>query len=151
MSAREHLNREHLNNDVLLDAVYGIATREAEAHLRACLECAARLSERKQMRAAFSGELSSELTGEFLAAQRRAIYQRIEAKPSRVRVWAPVLAAACALTAGVFVYRPGTEPKPAGNAEVNDSQLFSDVFSMEQSLEPSATASVRVLFEEQQQ
>lgn len=139
--------REHLNENVLLDAIYGIAGADADAHLRNCSECSARLSERKQMRAVSTGELSSE----FLAAQRRAIYQRIEAKPSRVRVWAPVLAAACALTVGIFVYRPGAEPKPVASAEVNDSQLFADVFSMEQSLEPSATASVRVLFEEQQQ
>ena len=62
---------------------------------------------------------------------------------------APVLAAACALAVGVFVYHPGSEPKPVANTD--DSQLFSDVYSMEQSLEPSATASVRVLFEEQQQ
>jgi hypothetical protein len=139
--------REHLNENVLLDAIYGIATQDAEAHLRVCPECSTRLSDCKQMRATSSGELSNQ----FLAAQRRAIYQRIEAKPSRARVWAPVLAAACALTVGVFVYHPGTEPKPVVNPEVNDSQLFTDVFSMEQSLEPSATASVRVMFEEQQQ
>lgn len=144
--------REHLSEDVVLDAIYGIASQEADAHLRTCPECSARLSERKQMRAAAdTGELSIELSSDFLAAQRRAIYQRIEAKPSRIRLWAPVLAAACALTVGVFVYRPASEPKLAVNAEVNDSQLFTDVFSMEQSFEPSATASVRVLFEEQQQ
>ena len=136
---------KHLNEDSLLDAIYGIAGADAEAHLRSCSECSARLSERKQLRAVSTGELSNE----FLAAQRREIYQRIEAKPSRARVWAPVLAAACALAVGVFVYHPGSEPKPVANTD--DSQLFSDVYSMEQSLEPSATASVRVLFEEQQQ
>jgi len=145
--------RQHLNEDVILDAVYGIASQDAEEHLRACQDCSARVSEWKQRQASVigTGELSNELTSEFLAAQRRAIYQRIEAKPSRARLWAPVLAAACALTVGVFVYRPGSEPKPVAVAEGNDSQLFADVFSMEQSDEPAAAASVRVLFEEQQQ
>jgi hypothetical protein len=158
MSGHEHLNPEHLSKDAVLDAIYGIASQGAEEHLRVCPECAARVSERKQLRiiananaananAAGSGELSSE----FLATQRREIYQRLSEKPSRVRVWAPVLAAACALAVGVFVYHPGSEPKPVANAEVNDSQLFTEVFSMEQSLEPSAAASVRVMFEEQQQ
>ncbi len=145
--------REHLSEDVVLDAIYGIAEQDAEEHLRSCPDCAGRVSEWKQTRALASGtgELSNELTGEFLAAQRREIYQRLSEKPPRVRLWAPVLAAACALTVGVFVYHPGKEPKPVANAEVNDSQLFADVFSMEQSFEPAAAASVRVLFEEQQQ
>ena len=149
MSGREHLTPEHLSNDVLLNVIYGIASQDAEEHLRACPDCAGRVSERKQMRAAAAD--AGELSNDFLAAQRREIYQRLSEKPSRKRVWAPVLAAACALAVGVFVYRPGTEPKPVANTEANDLQLFADVFSMEQSLEPSATASVRVLFEEQEQ
>lgn len=140
--------REHLSEDLVLNVIYGIASQDAEEHLRACPDCAGRVSERKQMRAAVD---TGELPNDFLAAQRRDIYQRLSEKPSRKRAWAPVLAAACALAVGVFVYRPGTEPKPVANTEANDSQLFADVFSMEQSLEPSATASVRVLFEEQQQ
>lgn len=141
--------REHLSDDGVLDAVYGIASHDAEEHLRACPDCTVRVSEWKHRRASASG--TGELSNEFLAAQRREIYQRLSEKPSRVRLWAPVLAAACALTVGFFVYHPGSEPKPVAVAEVNDSQLFTEVFSMEQSLEPSATASVRVLFEEQQQ
>ena len=141
--------REHLSNDAVLDAIYGIASQDAEEHLRACPHCAARVSEWKQRQA--SAARTGALSNEFLAAQRREIYQRLSGKPSRVRVWAPVLAAACALAVGVFVYHPGSEPKPVANAEVNDSQLFTEVFSMEQAPEPSAAASVRVMFEEQQQ
>jgi len=148
MSGREHLSPEHLSKDVLLDAVYGIANQDADAHLRACPECAGRLSEWRRWRAAAAeiGEISSE----FLAAQRREIYQRLSVAPSRKRLWVPALAAACALAVGVFVYHPGGARKPLANTELSDSQLFTDVFSMEQSLEPSATASVRILFEEQQ-
>ena len=43
---------EHLSEDALLDAVYGIAGSEAEAHLRGCAECARRLSAWHETRAA---------------------------------------------------------------------------------------------------
>ena len=147
--------REHLSEDILLDAVYGIADAEAEAHVNACPACAGRLSEWRQKRAAAeTGKVSSE----FLAAQRREIYRRLSGGPSpgllrssRLRrLWAPAVAAACALALGLFVYHPGRDAKPAATVEVSDAQLFGDVYSMEQSLEPSATAPVRALFQEQQ-
>jgi hypothetical protein len=139
---------EHLSDDVLLDAVYGIAARDAEEHLRACPACAGRWSEwRKRASAAATIEVS----GEFLAAQRRKIYQRIEHPSRKHWWWAPALAAACALTVGVFVYLPSPKPTAAAHPEVSDAQLFADVYSLEQTLEPRATAPVRALFEEQAQ
>jgi anti-sigma factor RsiW len=140
--------REHLSEDRLLDVMYGAGSQDAEQHLRSCPDCAGRVSEWKQRRASATG--TGELSSEFLAAQRREIYQRLSAAPSRKRLWAPVLAAACALAVGVFLYQPNSTSGPVVAIEANDTQLFMDVFSMEQSVEPSATASVRVLFEEQQ-
>ena len=101
---------------------------------------------------------ANQISSEFLAAQRRQIYQRLSPSPSqamaprsRMRLfWAPALATACVLALGVFVYHPRPETKPAATAEISDAQLFTEVFSMEQSLESSATAPVRALFEEQQ-
>src|SRR5438477_5832487 len=96
--------REHLSDDVLLDAVYGIGGADAEAHVRACAACAGRLSEWRQRRA--SAAESFEMSAELLAAQRRKIYERIE-RPSRKHWWwAPALAAMCALVVGVFIYQP---------------------------------------------
>jgi len=43
---------EHLGEDGLLDAVYGIAGSEADAHLRRCADCAQRLHEWHEKRAA---------------------------------------------------------------------------------------------------
>ena len=146
---------EHLSEDALLDAIYGIAGSEAETHLRGCPDCARRLNEWHETRAAAAESIA--ISGEFLAAQRRKIYERIE-RPSRKHwLWAPGLAAACALAVGVFMYpsRPGsthpapTEP-PDRRAEISDTQLFGDIYSMEQSLEPAAAAPVRALFEERQ-
>ena len=79
-------------DDALLDAVYGIAGNEADVHLRGCADCARRLHEWQEKRA--STVASIEIPGDFLAAQRRKIYERIE-RPSRKHwLWAPGLAAA---------------------------------------------------------
>jgi len=139
---------EHLSEDALLDAVYGIAGSAAEAHLRRCADCAQRLQEWHEKRA---GAVESiEISGEFLAAQRKKIFERIE-RPSRKHwLWAPGLAAACALTIGVFVYHPAAKEQPQRHPEISDAQLFGEVYSMEQSLEPAAAAPAHALFEEQQ-
>jgi anti-sigma factor RsiW len=139
---------EHLSEDALLDAVYGIAGSDADAHLQSCADCAQRLREWQEKRA--STAASIEIPGEFLAAQRRKIYERIES-PSRKRwLWAPGLAAACALAVGIFVYHPAPQQQPVNKpAEISDAQLFGDIYSMEQVVEPAAAAPARALFEEQ--
>jgi len=139
---------EHLSEDTLLDAVYGIAENAADAHLRACADCAQRLHEWQERRAATAACI--EIPGEFLAEQRRKIYERI-GRPSRKRwLWAPGLAAACALAIGIFVYHPAPQERPVNKpAEISDAQLFGDVYSMEQAAEPAAAAPARALFEEQ--
>jgi anti-sigma factor RsiW len=140
---------EHLSEDALLDAVYGIAGNDADTHLRGCADCARRLHEWQEKRAATAASI--EIPGEFLAAQRRTIYERIE-RPSRKHwLWAPGLAAACALAVGIFVYHPAPQQQQGSKpAEISDTQLFGDVYSMEQAVEPAASAPVRALFEEQQ-
>jgi len=140
---------EHLSEDALLDAVYGIAGNDAEAHVRRCTDCALRLQEWNEKRAAAAACV--EIPDEFLASQRRKIYERME-RPSPSRwLWAPGLVAACALTVGIFVYHPAPRQQPMNqHAEISDAQLFHDVYSMEQAAEPAAAAPARALFEEQQ-
>jgi hypothetical protein len=140
---------EHLSEDALLNAVYGIAGNDVEAHLRGCADCAQRLREWQEKRASMVA--SVEIQDDFLAAQRRKIYERIE-NPSRKRwLWAPGLAAACALAAGIFVYHPTPQQRPVNPpVEISDAQLFGDIYSMEQAVEPAAAAPARALFEEQQ-
>lgn len=140
---------EHLSEDALLNAVYGIAGNDAEAHLRGCADCAQRLHEWQEKRAATVA--SVEIPADFLAAQRRRIYERID-RPSRKHwLWAPGLAAAFALAVGIFVYQPASRQQPMNKpAEISDAQLFGDIYSIEQTVEPAASAPVRALFEEQQ-
>jgi hypothetical protein len=138
---------EHLSEDSLLDAIYGIATKGAEAHLGVCAECARRLSEWHGTRSAEAE--SADISGEFLAAQRKQIYARIERPLSKQWLWAPGLAG-CALALVIFAYHPAPKAPREAHADMSDAQLFGEVYSMEQSLEPAAVAPARALFEEQQ-
>ena len=140
----EHLNPEHLNDDALLDALYGLA--DNEPHLRECAICAQRFNEWQRKRESLADV--PEVSSDFLAAQRRKIYERLgRPEPKRLR-WAPALAMACLVAVGVLVYHPATPPAPQQRGDVSDSQLFSDAYTMDQSLEPSAAAPIRALFED---
>ena len=143
----------HATRDELVDRLYGIGRGEIEPHLRQCRECAARYRalERTLDRIANEATSGPEASSEFLAAQRRAVYARLEERPGRQVPWAPALAAALLLAVGLFLYHPLSHgsrgaPPPA-YAEISDEQLFSDVYSMEQSAEPLAAAPIHGLFE----
>ena len=146
----------HLNQDQLLEQVYGVGS--GEAHLKQCAECAARLQRlmriKDRHRAEERGRPSP--SSAFFAAQRRAIYSRLDhAAGSYVR-WAPALAGAALLAVGLMLLpHAQVRTRRAATAsisrvELNDNeQLFSDLYSMEQSVEPSADAPIHELFDEQ--
>lgn len=153
MSAHEHLSHEHLSDDVLIDALYGLAGPSGlvnvDARVRECPVCASRWNQLLEKRAIVIAPL--EAGPAELAAQRREIYRRIE-HPSRMRWAGPAAAAAACLVAIVMlVHRPEAPVRPEINASINDAQLFSDiysdVYSMEQSFEPTAAVSLGALFE----
>lgn len=140
----------HLNDDELLERLYGLGDG---GHLDECRECAGRLAA-MELRRADSAAEGNQVSNGFLGRQRRAIYSRLEQPaPARLR-WAPALAAAT-LLAAVLIYHPSRPasqraPAPAARPEVSVEQLFSDVFSMEQAAEPRAAEPIRALFEERE-
>ena len=140
---------KHLSTDELVNLVYGV---ETSAHLDDCRECADRLEKLRDKRA-MAAE-TAPVAGEFLAAQRRNIYARMGERPQARMKWLPALAAAaCAIAVGVFSYHPPEAAKPEA-AETHlavDAQLFSDVYSMEQSMEPIAAQPIHALFEADKQ
>jgi hypothetical protein len=120
---------------------------EQDEHLATCRECGRRWSEMQAIRADFAG--SQVLSTRQLAAQRQQIWDRIEQPaPPLALKWAPALAVAFLIAMGVFLFRPAT-PVPPVTSE-SDSQLFTDVYTMEQTVEPRAAAPIRALFEEEQ-
>lgn len=137
------MNR-HLSDEDLLNRLYGIGGEDG--HLEQCRECAARWAAFERRRRELAQPVGA--SAQFLAAQRRAIYSRMGEQPHSRMKWAPALAAACLLIIGMMVYRPVTAPSPRPSS--SDAQLFSDVYSMEQSTEPQAAAPIHELFEDNQ-
>jgi hypothetical protein len=131
----------HLNDDQLIDRLYGLAS---DRHTDECSECAQRLRELRERKAELSA--TKPVANDFLFAQRRKIYARLGEQPHTGMRWAPALAAACLLAVGMLFYRPAPVPHP----DAADAQLFADVYSMEESTEPRAAAPIHALFEDNQ-
>lgn len=152
----------HLKTDELVDRLYGLEDQRAgeqDAHLANCADCRDRWEEMRRVQAAVSTPQT--VPGDFLAAQRRRIYTRLGEEPRTRMAWAPALAAVALLAIGVAVYRPLSAPAPRfvkvanhdsrpGQTEAADAQLFFEVYSMQQSMEPSVAAPIHTLFEDNQ-
>jgi hypothetical protein len=136
--------KKHLTADELVDKLYGVG---AHGHLNECEECSERFGQLRERREMVTQPLGASY--EFLAAQRRDIYARMGEKPQARMKWVPALAAAAFLVAaGVFVHHPAAQ---VAKPEVVDPQLFADVYSMEQSMEPLAAKPIHALFDQDQQ
>jgi hypothetical protein len=148
-----------LSDDDLIGLLYGLG--DAEGHLAGCSECGERWSDmhralgmaRAESVASENGG-ATEISRRRLAAQRLRILERVEQPAgSHAWRWVPVAAAASLLAAGLFMKQSSSVPQPAPSAAaaVNpeaDAELFTDVYSMEQDVEPKAVAPIRALFQE---
>ena len=150
---RSNVMSKHWTSDDLINRLYEVSTGE-EAHLAECADCRLRweqLLARRQGVVAEPVLAEPSVPPELLAAQRRAIYGRIEAG-GRSGFWhlrlAPALAALSMVILGIVLSRPAPTPK-AETVAVNDEseQFFTEVYSMLSS-EPAAVAPIRGLFEE---
>jgi len=148
------MNRPHLNDDELIGLLYGLGNMDDdESHLAGCSECIERLKAMEKVRrdAADAPQISARI----LAVQRLTILGRL-GEPSPVSLgwrWVPVATAASLLAAALFLHQrprvpaPPVPAKTAVNAEA-DAALFTDVYAMEQDVEPRAAAPIRGLFQE---
>lgn len=139
------MNQEdkHLTADELIGRLYGLGSAE---HLNTCAECTGRLEKLSAVRAAAAAPVDA--PHEFLAAQRRNIYARMGARPQARWKWAPAMAAAVFLiAAGVMSHWPQAS---VAKQEIDEVQLYSDVYSMEQSMEPIAAKPIAAIFDQDQ-
>ena len=123
-------------------ALYGLKDRDQ--HLDQCAECRAEMERLELERRAVAAE--PEVSREFLEAQRRSIYQRLQ-DPRRHSIawrWALSAAALLALALGLTLERSRPPVQPA----ISDEQLFSDLSRIQQSAEPKAIQPLHSLFEE---
>ena len=145
----------HLSDDELIGLLYGLGDAErpsgraAPSAASAGAKCSGRWGEP-------AWRSATEISGRRLAAQRQQILERLDAL---VRTpawrWVPAAAAASLLAAGSCSYpadparstaRAGCAASPSMPKPMR--KLFTDVYSMEQDVEPRAAAPIRALFQE---
>jgi len=137
------MDGRHWTDDDFINRLYTAEGGDA-AHLAACPECSARLVGMKSTQVKAVPEVSQE----FLAAQRRAIYRRFNQGPAVRMRWAPAVAATAMIVVGLFFFRPAAE-SPMALGSPGDDKVFAEVYAMEQSLEPDVAKPIKGLFEEE--
>jgi hypothetical protein len=142
----------HLSDDELIACLYGLG--DAEGHLAGCAECGERWNAMHTALGKTRAESATGISGRLLAAQRQQILERLEHPSSGAWRWVSPAAAAGLLAVALILSRPSflsRAPQPSPPAAVNaeaDAELFTDVYSMEQDVEPRAAAPIRSLFQE---
>jgi len=130
---------KHWTEEDFKQWLYGL--KDEDPHLAECAECRA---ERERLILQRRRVLTPpEISNDFLAAQRRSIYQRL-GQP--VRHWAPLRWALSA--AAIVVVMLGVTLNTRRQPAISDEQLFSELSAMEQTAEPKAIAPIHQLFEE---
>lgn len=136
----------HWNDDELIGRLYEAGPDNS--HLEECEDCARRWQQLLALRA--RAVRPPRVSEEFLAAQRRAIYDRLEWAAGGSGHWwiGPALAAAVMVLLAVLLSRPAPEA-PSSLASA-DAQFFTEVYSVVESTEPQAIQPIRGLFEVRQ-
>ncbi len=140
------MSNNHYSDDDLVARLYGLGP--ADAHLDSCEMCRQRwnkMLERHQLLHSTDIDVPVEL----LAAQRRAVYARVEQKPRKLRTaWLPLPVAALVLVLLVFTFfKPALHQQPAD--AISDDAALQDVFTVASRTDPAGLEPVQSLFEEQ--
>lgn len=132
------MGASHWTEEDFISRLYGMAVA-GEDHLSACAECRTRLEELRLRRELLIQP--PDVSHDFLSAQRRAIYSRLERSRNPLLKWGPAFAAMVVLTAGFFAYRHDSRPANS------DEAVIAEIYSMEQSAEPAVAQPIQALFE----
>lgn len=137
----------HLNDDQLLDRLYGIA--EGDTHLDACEECQARWSELLQRRAVATSLAPP--AAEYFHQQRREVHKRLGISPRSFAIVLVPATLAVMLMAGLVLTTTSSKA-PAPTPSLKSSSIvevgwFEDAYSATREMEPRAASPIRHLFE----
>ena len=127
----------HWTEDELLEHMYGL--KDADAHFTSCAACRERALEVSAARQ--TAVQAPDVSDEFLAAQRRRIYERLRSPLHRWHPlrWAVSAVATLALLLALTFYRD----KPA--APSRDDQFFAELSSLAQTPAPRAVQPIESL------
>jgi hypothetical protein len=137
----------HWTEDELIAHIYGVGPEDG--HLRHCLKCAERLQAMQTAQSVHHSVTSPSIGSDFLAAQRRKIYERLSVPGRRllIRRFAPPVAASLVLGAGLLLFdRHHSSVEYAVKA--TDTQLVEEVGDLATNPEPAPVEPLRALFDE---
>lgn len=144
------MNDQHRTEQELLEALYCNDSAAVDSHLGECEECGQNWRALQERRTELLS-VEEDVPADFLAAQRRAIYQRMDKRSYTFSwpKWVPALAVALMLILGVFYFQPASSQFASNKwKSESDAQFFAEVTIAEQLAEPAAVAPLRGLFEE---
>lgn len=141
----------HWTDEQLIASLYGVGPEND--HLRHCQKCESRRASLWSNRGALEDTEPNEkeLSFEFLAAQRRAVCERLAARPAWPSIpgwrrWAPAAMALLLLGGGAAVYEKHHAGQVAGS-QLSDAQLAFEVSRMSQDWQDQPAAPLQGLFE----
>lgn len=138
------MNGKHWTRKDAIEHLYGIGPDAV--HLDECADCRSMTAELEAQRRRSAAE--PEISPEFLAAQRRAIYRKLGREPRQRSRLAPAFVVAFLVLIALLVGRNTWFGSPAPLVTSSDSQLFSEIYALEQDSEPQAAQTVKAMFEE---
>jgi hypothetical protein len=138
------MSDQHYSDDDLVALLLGLGP--ADAHLENCELCSARWNKFRQVHQLRHTEI--ELPEDLLAAQRRAVYARIEQKPVKFRsAWLPLPFAALLVLLMFTVFRPASQKITID--VISEDKALQDVFTVASRIDPAGLKPVKSLFEVQ--
>jgi hypothetical protein len=139
----------HCTDEQLIAHLYGVGPEDR--HIDSCTDCQQRLLAMRSRRETIDLASGDGVSFEFLAAQRRRVYEKIS-QPARW--WSQLEPRRCAAGAAALLVVAGgllffeNAHKAAAPSTISDAQLAQDVSRMAADPEPPATAPLQALFEE---
>lgn len=136
----------HWTDEQITQWLYGL-TPDSDRHLDGCTICRERAQ--AALRRRTLAAQTPEISWDFLAAQRRAIYRRME-RPQRLPIQARWIASlAVLIMAAVLGFNTWRAPSQAAPlVSPSDARLYSELVDIDQSNEPRAIRPIHSLFEE---
>jgi hypothetical protein len=141
------MNQRHWSDQEIIASLYGVGPENGHlAQCGACSDRAEQLSARRQALA-----IQPEVTEQFLAAQRRSLYARMQSAESRPGIWftwAPAAALAASIVFGATLMRPAPERRVEIAGGATESTLYTEIYNEMAMTQPRAVQPMQGLFEE---
>jgi hypothetical protein len=139
------MESQHLTDDELIASLY---VPDERTHVANCQQCADRLCNLRTRRQELESDYRPEdgVSFEFLAAQRRRIYARIDGEGNPGLRWALAAALVIVFSGAVLVEQHNAAEQ--SKAHVSDAELAAEVSQFADSPEPEPAAPLRALFQD---